>query len=172
VNVIGLPDWPEGPVVLEPSKDEDAHGWVSSLFGERTLGSLGLLPISAVETLQSDAAGTVRGVTCRMGLSGPSLFFCIRGAARQLAIDLRPGSATLLRHMSIDLTEVDGRALVVPSGFGHGWQSLTPKAAMVRMGTGEQGTVSGVRPDDPRIAIKWPVSPMLITAKDRAWEAL
>jgi len=172
VNVIGMPDWPEGPVVIEPSKDEDAHGWVSSLFGDKTLESLGLLPISAIETVQSEDAGTVRGIACRMGLSGPSVFFCVRGAARQLAIDLRPGSPTLLRHMSIDLTEVDGRALVVPTGFGHGWQALTQKTAMVRMGTGEQNALVGVRPDDPRIAIKWPVSPMLITAKDRAWEPL
>lgn len=170
MNVVGIPDWPQGPSVLEPSKDEDAYGWASSLFGERTLESLGLLPISAVETVESEAAGTVRGIAFR--ISGPSLFFCVRGAARQLAVDLRPGSPTHLRHMSIDLTEVDGRALLVPPGFGHGWQSLTPKAAMVRIGTGEQGAVGGVRPDDPRIAIKWPVSPVFITAKDRAWEAL
>jgi dTDP-4-dehydrorhamnose 3,5-epimerase len=169
VNVVGLPDWPQGPVVLEPSKDEDAHGWVSSLFGDQTLESLGLLPISAIETLQSEAAGTVRGMACH---KGPSLFFCVRGAARQVVIDLRPGSRTLLRHMSIDLTEVDGRAILVSPGFGHGWQSLTPRTAMVRMGAGEPGMLGGVRPDDPRISIKWPVSPILVTAKDRAWEPL
>jgi len=172
MKVVGFPEGPDGPLVLEPPKDEDASGWASVLLCEEATGALGMPPITWVETVQSDAIGTVRGITWRNRPAGPSLYLCVRGAAHQVAIDLRPFSTTRLRHVSLDLTEVDGRGFLVPAGFGYGWQALTRLTAMVRIGMGAQTKVEGARPDDPKLGIQWPVSPILTSARDRAWEPM
>lgn len=172
MKVVVFPEGPEGPVVFEPPREQDGRGWASYLLDEGTIASLGLPPITSLSTVHSEAIGTVRGIQWQRELGGASIFVCIRGAARQVAVDLRPQSATHLRHVSMDLTEVDGRGFFVPAGFGHGWQALTAGATMVRIGMGRQTSIEGASPEDPKLGIRWPISPILTVRKDRAWEPL
>lgn len=173
MNVIGFKEEGlEGPLILEPERDDDAHGWFSSLLEPGSLGLLDLPPVTSIDTVQTDHKGTVRGLLTR-DQAGSAIIVSIRGAGRHAVVDLRENSPTRLKHVTVDLAEVDGRGLVVPWGFGHAWQALVDGSAILRVGTGEgHGTVRGFRPDDPSLQIDWPIQPILITAKDRSRDSI
>jgi dTDP-4-dehydrorhamnose 3,5-epimerase len=96
---------------------------------------------------------------------------CTRGALYDVFVDLRPGSPTFRQWDAAELTADNRRMVYVPAGFAHGYLTLTDVTeAYYHASTPyAPGHESGVRWDDPAIAIQWPFEPASISDKDRAW---
>ncbi|MDL2344571.1 dTDP-4-dehydrorhamnose 3,5-epimerase [Deinococcus sp. MIMF12] len=91
-----------------------------------------------------------------------------------MIVDLRPGSPTYLGHVAVELSEDNRRALYVPELFAHGYQTLTD-GAEVTYQVGEfytPGAEGGLRHDDPRLGISWPLPVSVISGKDAGWPLL
>ena len=96
---------------------------------------------------------------------------CIRGAIYDVALDLRKGSETFGRYFSIELSEENRTMVYIPKGFAHGLISLKDGAEILYLATEFYAPVEerGVRWNDPRFGIKWPIEPVVISSKDAGY---
>ena len=89
-----------------------------------------------------------------------------------MILDLRPGSATFRRWFAAELSAANHRALYVPPGFAHGFQTLEPDTEILYQMSEFHvaGHAAGVRWDDPAFGIEWPATPArTMSEKDRTW---
>ena len=99
---------------------------------------------------------------------------CTRGAILDIIVDLRPESPTYLEHIAVELSEENMRALYVPERFAHGYQVLRDNTDTSYQ-VGEFYTPEpegGLRYDDPRLGLQWPLPVSVISAKDQAFRPL
>jgi len=89
-------------------------------------------------------------------------------------IDLRPSSPTYLQHVAIGLSEKNRLALYVPEMFAHGYQTLEDGTEVFyQMNEYYAPELSaGLRYDDPKLGIKWPLKVSLVSERDRSVELL
>lgn len=159
-------------VDLEPREDSRgffARAWCADEFAQHGLNSR----LVQSNLSFNDRAGTLRGMHFqRVPHAEAKLIRCTRGAIYDAIIDLRPDSATYRRWTAVELTAENRRALYVPEGFAHGYQTLEPSTETFYQ-VSEYYTPSaegGVRWDDPAFGIEWPdPTNALLSDKDRTW---
>jgi dTDP-4-dehydrorhamnose 3,5-epimerase len=116
--------------------------------------------------------GTLRGMHWQAEpYPGGKPVRCTSGAIFDVAVDLRPASPTRHRSVGVELTARNGRALYIPAGFAHGFQTLTDDTEVLyQMTEAYHGELSrGVRWNDPAFAIVWPLPPAEISERDQTW---
>lgn len=120
-------------------------------------------------------AGTLRGLHRQVPPHAEGkLVRCTAGAIVDVAVDVRPGSATFGEHVLVELTARNRRALFVPPYVAHGYQTLVDGTEVTYQVSGPyapQGE-QGFRWDDPALGIDWPLEVSVISAKDAAWPLL
>jgi dTDP-4-dehydrorhamnose 3,5-epimerase len=96
---------------------------------------------------------------------------CTSGAIYDVIVDLRPGSATRFQWVGVELTAENGRALFIPERFAHGFVTLESGTdVFYHMGAPFHAeSARGVRWNDARFGIQWPVVPEVIAARDAAY---
>jgi dTDP-4-dehydrorhamnose 3,5-epimerase len=158
-------------VDLEPHRD--ARGHFARTWCEREFAAHGL-PSRMVQANVSltEKAGTLRGLHYQAEPhQEDKLVRCLRGAIWDAIVDLRPGSPTYLRWLGLELSEANGRMLLVPKGFAHGFVALTDHAVVSYQMSEfhEPAAARGARHDDPAFGIRWPVPVEHMSDKDRSW---
>jgi dTDP-4-dehydrorhamnose 3,5-epimerase len=152
-----------GAVVVEPTRIEDERGFFARTFSAEEFATRGLdARVDQCSTSFNPRAGTLRGLHYQADPHGEAkLVRCTRGAIYDAAVDLRPGSPTYLRWFGLELSADDRRALFVPEGCAHGFQTLVDATEVLyQISTPyvpEAGR--GVRWDDPAFGIEWPPAP-------------
>ena len=96
---------------------------------------------------------------------------CTRGAAFDVIIDLRSASPTFQKWAAVDLTADNFRAVFVPMGFAHGFQTLVDDTEILYQMSEfyEQELARGVRWNDPAFAIRWPIEPPIVSPRDKSF---
>jgi dTDP-4-dehydrorhamnose 3,5-epimerase len=97
---------------------------------------------------------------------------CSRGALYDVIIDLRQDSPTYKRWVGVELSAENRRALYVPRGLAHGFQTLEDDVEVFYMMSDfhSPNAEAGVRWNDPAFDIEWPVAePTDISEKDVSW---
>lgn len=99
---------------------------------------------------------------------------CLRGAIYDVVIDLRQGSATYGKWLSIELNEKNQTMLYIPKGFAHGFQTLTDNCEVQYFMSARYvpEAAFGVRYNDPFFNITWPVAHPILAEKDQQWPLL
>jgi dTDP-4-dehydrorhamnose 3,5-epimerase len=164
-----------GAVIIDIQKIEDERGFFAYSFDASEAASHGLnLNFVQAKISFNHIKGTVRGMHWQVAPSTEAkLIRCTRGAIYDVIVDLRPGSATYGKHIDVELSADNRRALFVPELFAHGYQTLTDATEVtynvnaVYAPTCERG----LRHDDPELGIHWPLPVSLISPKDRKWPA-
>ena len=101
-------------------------------------------------------------------------FAAREGAILDIIVDLRPESPTFLEHVAVELSEENYRAFYVPERFAHGYQVLRDDTDTSYQ-VGEfytPGCEGGLRHDDPRLGLEWPLPLTAISDKDQIWKSL
>src|SRR5690349_11864763 len=115
-----------GPVVVEQERHEDDRGFCARTYSAVDFECAGL-PATAVEcsTSYNRHARTLRGLHLqRAPFSEAKLVRCTRGRIWDVAVDVRPASATFGEWVAAELDVESGRALLIPEGFAHGFITL------------------------------------------------
>lgn len=114
--------------------------------------------------------GAIRGLHYqRPPAAEAKLIRCVRGHVFDVAVDLRAGSPTFLRWHAVELRAEDPREVFIPEGFAHGFQALSDDVQLLYFHTAPwtPACEAGLRYDDPRLAIDWPLVPCQISVRDR-----
>ena len=117
--------------------------------------------------------GTLRGLHYQLAPSAEAkLVRCTAGSLLDVAVDLRPESGTYLRHVSVELSARNRRALYIPENFAHGFQTLEDGTeAFYQMSEFYAPSLArGLRYDDPKLGIRWPLPVTSISEKDLQWD--
>ena len=162
-----------GVYLVRLKKIEDARGYFARAWCRDTFAKHGLNPhMLQLNTGFSHQQGTVRGMHYQEAPHAEAKFVrCTRGAIFDVAVDVRPDSATRGQWFGADLTADNGQMLYVPEGFAHGYQTLTDGAEMYYLTSAPYaaGSARGVRHDDPAFGIRWPLPVSIISEPDRKW---
>jgi dTDP-4-dehydrorhamnose 3,5-epimerase len=166
-----------GPALLTPVRMADERGWLCEAYSVRVWAALGLASDPFVQDNESFSpqAGTLRGIHFqRPPHNQGKLIRVLRGAAHHVGVDLRAGSPTYGAHVAARLDAETGAQLWTPPGFAHGLVTEEPDTLVQYKVTGffAANHAFGVAWDDPDLAIAWPTTPTLISARDRAWPRL
>ena len=119
-------------------------------------------------SLSGDKA-TLRGIHYQLPPKAETkIVRCIRGSLWDVIVDLRPASPTFLKWYGTELNEDNRKMIYVPKNFGHGFITLTENTETFYAVTEfySPGFERGLRWNDPRIGIKWPLTPQIISDKD------
>lgn len=149
----------------------DARGRFTRLFCETELASIRTgLHFTQINLSETRGRGTLRGMHYQTPPAAETkLIHCLRGRVFDVAVDIRAGSPTFLQWHAIELAEDSDNAVFIPEGFAHGFQTLTDAAQLLYMHTAPwtPGCEAGLRYDDPRLAIAWPLPPTTVSYRDR-----
>mgnify|MGYP000258138285 CR=1 FL=1 len=150
----------------------DHRGFLERLFCAEELIALGWHdPISQINLTRTLEKGTVRGLHFQYPpYTEMKLVTCIRGEAWDVAVDLRQGSPTFLKWHAEILSEENGKALLIPEGFAHGFQTLTDNVELIYCHSRAYtpNAEAGINPCDSKLSIKWPHSIQSISERDNA----
>ena len=166
--IVDLP--PSGLKCVMRQRLGDARGFLARLFCAEELALAGWKkPIVQINHTHTAKRGTVRGMHYQTPPHAEmKLVICIRGEVFDVAVDLRAGSPTFLQWHTETLSADNGRALLIPEGFAHGFQALTDDCEMFYLHTAAYApeAEAGLRVDDPRLGITWPLPIAETSARD------
>ena len=146
--------------VIEHKPYKDKRGYLSRLFCKKTLSHLleGKI-IQQINRTLTRKKGTVRGLHFQHKPNAETkIISCLSGKVWDVAVDLRKGSPTFLSYHAEILAGDNHKSYLIPEGFAHGFQTLTPDCEMLYFHTAYyykdlEGAISSV---DPMIKINWP----------------
>jgi dTDP-4-dehydrorhamnose 3,5-epimerase len=162
--------------IVDLDRLEDARGFFARTFCQREFAARGLkAPVAQANIVANRRRGTLRGMHFQFPPVAETKYVrCVRGAMLDTVVDLRPGSPTYLRHVSVELSAGNQRGLYIPEGFAQGYQTLEDDTDIMYM-MGEFYTPAaqgGLRHDDPMLGLSWPLRVEVISEKDKSWKLL
>ncbi|KUH80903.1 MULTISPECIES: dTDP-4-dehydrorhamnose 3,5-epimerase [unclassified Mycobacterium] len=161
-----------GLKIVQSLCHRDNRGTFVRLFcAEELQPLLGDRQIAQINHSTTSHAGAVRGLHFqRPPHAEMKMIRCLRGRVWDVAVDLRAGSPTFLHWHAEELAQDDAKMLVIPEGFAHGFQALEPASELLYLHTAfyHPPSEGGLRHDDPRLAITWPLPPQDLSPRDRA----
>jgi dTDP-4-dehydrorhamnose 3,5-epimerase len=165
-----------GAFIIDLDRKEDNRGFFARAFCQHEFQDHGLKPVIAQANIAFNRRkGSVRGMHFQFPPAAETkLVRCTRGGILDVIVDLRPESPTYLDHISVELTADNHRALYVPERFAHGYQ-VSEDDTETSYQVGEfytPETEGGLRYDDPRLGLSWPLPVTEMSDKDRAWALL
>lgn len=161
----------EGACIIELDRLEDERGFFARSFCEREFAAHGLNPrVVQGNVSYNRLKGMLRGLHYQAEPHPEAKSVrCTRGAIWDVIVDLRPGSATFKRWHGVELSADNRRALYVPEGFAHGFQTLSDDSEVLYLMSEfyRPEAARGVRWDDPAFGITWPIADPLLSERDR-----
>lgn len=165
-----------GAYLVELERLGDDRGFFARSFCQNEFKARGLDPCVAQCNVSFNAKrGTLRGLHCQdKPHEEAKLVRCTRGAIWDVIIDLRQDSPTRLRWHAAELSAENRAALYVPKGFAHGFQTLVDDTEVLyQMSESYHPELArGLRWDDPKLGIRWPLADPVISQRDAAFPLL
>lgn len=153
---------------LEPIADD--RGFFARSFCGREFEERGLQSVVAQCNVSFNTRkGTVRGLHFAVEPGAEAkLVRCTRGSIWDVIVDLRPDSPTYREHVGFELSAENRRALYVPIGFAHGFQTLTDDSEVFYQMSGPYVAEAhrAYRFDDPAFGIDWPLTVSALSDRD------
>ena len=165
-----------GAFILDLERREDDRGFFARAFCQNEFTDHGLKPLIAQANIAfNKRKGTLRGMHFQFPPAAETkLVRCTRGAIVDIIVDLRPESPTYLQHVAVELSADNHRALYVPERFAHGYQVLEDLTETSYQASEfyTPEVEGGLRHDDPRLGLTWPLPVTEITERDRGFPLL
>jgi len=156
---------------IQPARIGDNRGWFSETFNARFYAEAGIDCVFVQDnTSLSAATGTLRGLHFQLPPHAQAkLVRCTRGRILDVAVDIRDGSPTYGKWMSVELSAAGGEQVFVPAGFAHGFCTLEPDCEISYKVTAYYAPDAdrGLAFDDPALGIDWPFPAADLTLSDR-----
>lgn len=163
-----------GVFLISPEPHEDSRGYFARVFCVNELEQAGIhMQALQINTSHNHKKHTLRGLHSQVPPHAETkLIRCVRGAIFDVAVDVRAGSPTFGQYVAAELTPENGKMLLVPQGFAHGYMTLCDNTDVLYFVSAfyAPGSEKGYRYDDPTFHIVWPAKEnLVISEKDAAW---
>ena len=162
----------KGVNILKSSKFKDERGSFIRAYDFKFLSNNNCnFRISDINISETKKKGTLRGLHLQKPpFEEIKLIRCIKGKIFDVAVDLRKNSDTYLQYTSLVLEEGDCKALIIPKGCAHGFQTLTDNCTLLYIHSAcySKESEDGVNYLDSSINIKWPEKITFISEKDKS----
>jgi dTDP-4-dehydrorhamnose 3,5-epimerase len=160
----------KGSYVVELNPFTDERGWFARTYCKNEFSKIGF----AGEWLQMNHSftkhkATIRGMHFQLPpFSEIKLVRCIAGAVYDVIIDLRTDSPTFLQWFGVELSVQNKKMIYIPLGFAHGFQALSDDCELIYHHSQfyTPGAEGGIKYNDPRIGINWPLAVTNISERD------
>ena len=162
----------DGLVLIEPTRHRDGRGFFMETFREAPYRDAGILDSFVQDNWSHSERNVLRGLHFQRRQG--KLVTVVRGEIFDVAVDIRPDSASFGRWSGSLLSAENGRQLYVPPGFAHGFCVTSDEADVWYKATDiyrpeEEG---GLVWNDPSLGIEWPVDEPVLSERDRAHPTL
>jgi dTDP-4-dehydrorhamnose 3,5-epimerase len=151
----------------------DDRGFFARFFCAREFGEAGLATeFVQINTSLSAKAGTLRGMHYQLTPAAEvKIVRCLRGSLYDCILDLRPDSPSYGQSFGAELNDDNRLMMYVPRGFAHAILTLGDDTEALYLVSDYYSPENerGVRWNDPRFKIEWPIAPVEISPKDAAW---
>lgn len=165
-----LPTPIPGLMVVETMPITDTRGAFARLFCDQALNALiGPHKIMQINYSRTVNVGAVRGMHFQYSPHAEmKLVRCLKGRVWDVAVDLRYRSPTFLQWHAEELTPNNGRMMVIPEGFAHGFQVLEPESELLYLHTAPYtpSAEGGLLHSDPKLGIHWPLNVTDLSERD------
>lgn len=161
----------EGVVIIEPRIFNDARGYFFESFSQREFEEK-VRRVNFVQDNESMSAyGVMRGLHFQLPpFTQSKLVRCVKGRVLDVAVDIRKGSPTFGKHVSVELSEDNHRQFFVPRGFAHGFAVLSDVAVFQYKCDNFYAPQadSGISICDTSLGIDWiiPADKVILSEKD------
>jgi dTDP-4-dehydrorhamnose 3,5-epimerase len=155
-------------IIIEPRLFGDQRGFFLETYQFLRYAEHGVSRPFIQDNLSRSARGVLRGLHLQNPLTQGKLVTALRGKVLDVAVDVRVGSPSFGRHVSVELSEENRRQLWVPRGFAHGFVVLSETAYLLYKCDdlySPKDEIS-IRWNDPAIGIDWGVESPSLSAKD------
>lgn len=163
----------EGCVIIEPNVIYDGRGYFMESFNESRFAAATGQQVHFVQDNQSFSdRGVLRGLHYQTGGHAQAkLVRVLQGTVLDVAVDIRPGSATYGQHVAVMLSAENHRQLFVPRGFAHGFVVLSETATFFYKCDNfyNKESEGGIAYNDPALSIDWQIdnNALVISDKDK-----
>jgi dTDP-4-dehydrorhamnose 3,5-epimerase len=155
-------------ITMKPVADQ--RGVFSRLFCTDEMSAVGWgATVAQVNHSHTVKAGTIRGMHFQQPpFSEAKLVMCLRQRVWDVILDLRADSATYLKWFALELSADNHKALLIPPGCAHGFQTLSDDVELLYFHSKpyEPDADDGINPLDPMVDIRWPLDITVISDKD------
>lgn len=158
-------------VLVHPTRHTDSRGFFMETYRATPFAEAGITGPFVQDNMARSGAGVLRGLHYQLPPRAQGkLVQVLRGRIFDVAVDLRRDAPTFGRWVGHTLADTAGDILWVPPGFAHGYVVLSDGADVAYKVTAEyEPTLDrGIRWDDPRVGVEWPVEHPSLSTKDRA----
>ena len=160
--------------IIESEKLIDNRGFFARTFCIEELAKAGIeFHIVQCSISFNSKKGTLRGLHYQCAPHEEAkIVGCNRGSIYDVVVDIRPGSPTFKKWISIEISEDNNKSVYIPKGCAHGFQSLTENTVVFYQMNEfyHPECARGINYNDPSIKIKWPIKKMTISKKDAGLE--
>jgi dTDP-4-dehydrorhamnose 3,5-epimerase len=161
----------EGLFLCESNQIDDNRGSFSRLFCRNEMEvSSGGIHIKQINTSKNKQKGTIRGMHYQQPPYGEvKIVQCLSGRVFDVAVDVRLGSSTFMQYYAVELSGEDNKAIIIPKGFAHGFQTLQDNTQLLYFHSEfyVPNSDTGLNPFDEKIDINWPMPVSVISDKDK-----
>ena len=158
-------------VVIEPRVFGDDRGFFFESFNHDRMAAEGLPQPAFVQgNVSSSVRGVLRGLHYQWPKPQGKYVSVVQGEVWDVAVDIRRGSPRFGQWTAVLLSAENKRHFWIPPGFAHGFVTLSEQAVFTYLCTAtyDAQADAGIRWNDPALAIDWPVSDPVLSAKDAA----
>ena len=161
----------EGLIIIEPTVFEDDRGYFLESYNKKKLEEA----IGKISFVQDNESKSSKGVLRGLHFQKPTyaqakLVRCIEGKVLDVAVDIRDGSETYGKHVSVELSGENKKQVFIPRGFAHGFLVLSNTAIVSYKVDNNYAPAhdAGIRWNDPTLNIQWRVNEreVLVSEKD------
>ena len=148
----------EGLCLITPAVHGDARGYFMETYSQRDMEEAGINIVFVQDNQSMSAKGVLRGLHFQKQFPQTKLVRVIKGEVFDVAVDLRPGSATYGKWHGELLTEENKNQFLIPRGFAHGFVVLSETAEFCYKCDDfyHPNDEGGLAWNDPKIGIVWP----------------
>lgn len=161
----------DGVYIVEPKVFGDNRGWFYESYSKKAFEELGI-DIDFVQDNRSFSAkkGTLRGLHCQTDPKAQAkLVSCTRGEIIDVAVDIREGSPTYMKHVAVTLSEENKKMLLIPKGCLHGFVTVSEDVELSykvdELYSPENDR--SIRWNDPEIGVEWGIDEPILSEKDK-----
>ena len=157
-------------VVIEPAVHGDARGWFFESWNKARYAEHGMVFEVAQSNLSRSGRGVLRGLHYQWPNPQGKLVSVLEGEVYDVAVDIRRGSPTYGQWEAAVLSAENRRQMWIPEGYAHGFVVTSEFATFSYLCTAvyDRAADAGIRWNDARLAINWPIAEPELSAKDAA----